>query len=916
MTETLRKVAFVCLPDHELEVFSAVTRHAAYRPEVVVDLNSQSYCFKLAEILQIPTSDDLAALKSFPCPIVVIPDERPDLKVEVTDLLGDPTVLVLPVSEMANRLGLPKDNEATPEAEYSPAEWSVPIEIQPEESVATAGHNGAGHGAGPVSTAPRDREPAALHEDGPAFGGGGGAGPLRARGASGFPLMDETTVLFNDTPEPPGKAAPVEPAPATRLTGSASAATPAARGAAAEASTRPPVAADGPATGAPDAPARPAAESAARPSAPADAGSSELGLSAVVETLNLAFDKHLLLKRILEIAVNSAGGDSGSIMLLDESGEYLRIAVSNGLSDEIVRRTRQRVGEGVAGSILLEGRPRVLVDKLNDPRYRSGRERSAIKSAVCVPIKCGSRPIGVLNVSSDQRADAFDERSMQLLEKLGLEVAGVILRALKLSPGDGQSLESTLKTHIDGILSMDLPLRGRLEAAAEKFAQLIAAAACRIYLYDGTGKRLELFGEYGQGSLRAGAGTVLADQGILGWVASRGKPEALISAHSDGDKRALFYFPLVARDRLGIIELESVPVDESSRVEVFEAMEKAARHLTAKIEQERSTKLLARRTEQVLRLSDVAAELMADRNADELTELAVHAAAELFGADLATLRQVKDGTLTLSNPEFGLQGSAASIGLLDFEADLGACAAARNQVFTQVTMPPDFQERLAELGDIRWAVAVPLTVPGGGPLAVLSVFGLSDASPAPQGEELTLLEKLGGYVARSLSRNGSAAAPRSQPDGFMHWTVFQERINEEIKRANRYGRSFAVTTLELENLRDHAAGRSPAWLDEARGVFAQFVRSQIREVDIPAWVREGRAAVLSPEATESVSGLGRRLETAWAEFAAVSQVTDLPALALRVEEVLFPRDTRNWDEFVDLVADRFGEGYKENDGGL
>jgi hypothetical protein len=495
MSKSVRKVGFIGLPDDQLEVLSAMTGRQDYRPEVIIDDDTNAYSYKLAEILQIPTSANGSILKVVPCDILVIPDGCPELREEMAIELGPKTPRIISASEMAIELGLDPSAKAAEEAAYVPSDWGVGVPSPDEDdrtfdnrTFSEAAHNDATFNEGTLD----DTE-----------------------------LVIERLADEEEVTEPP-----------------------------------------------PTIPAAPA------PSAPSPANTAaETSLQQAAETLKLAFDKQKLLRHSRQIAVNAARGDSGSIMLLDETGEYLKIAVAEGLSGDIVRRTRQRVGEGVAGNVLLEGRARVIIDKLNDPRYRTGRERSAIKAAVCVPIRVADRSIGVLNVSSDTRMDGFNENTMCLLEKFGAEVALVIIQALGLSPARVDSAEEALRSRIETHMAMSASLPSKLDAVAGAIGQFLGAGACRVYFNEARGKRLKLMGEYGQGFLRPAQGTTSADHGLIGWALKLGRPEAFAPLYGESERRAVFYFLLRGKTPLGIIEVEGVPLDDSNRTEAFEAME-------------------------------------------------------------------------------------------------------------------------------------------------------------------------------------------------------------------------------------------------------------------------------------------------------------------------------------------------------
>jgi hypothetical protein len=150
--------------------------------------------------------------------------------------------------------------------------------------------------------------------------------------------------------------------------------------------------------------------------------------------------------------------------------------------------------------------------------------------------------------------------------------------------------------------------------------------------------------------------------------------------------------------------------------------------------------------------------------------------------------------------------------------------------------------------------------------------------------------------------------PGGDTDRFMRWTVFQERIAEEMKRADRYGRTFALITLELEGIRAMAEANGGDWLEGARFALTDFVLSQIRDVDIPSWVREGRVAILCPESNDLADSFADRLREDWRRQVATLPLAGLDRMGFTVNETIYPLDQRDWEATLDWLADRFDTG--------
>ncbi len=122
--------------------------------------------------------------------------------------------------------------------------------------------------------------------------------------------------------------------------------------------------------------------------------------------------------------------DTGVILLLDETSQTLTIKGAYGLSELIVKNTRDRMGEGIAGRVALTGQPMIVNNLLDDPRFYnlavSGEELLACAS---VPLKVGDKVIGTLGAHSKTNPQAFNQEHIHLLQLLADQAAIAIQNA-------------------------------------------------------------------------------------------------------------------------------------------------------------------------------------------------------------------------------------------------------------------------------------------------------------------------------------------------------------------------------------------------------------------------------------------------------------------------------------------------------
>ncbi len=143
-------------------------------------------------------------------------------------------------------------------------------------------------------------------------------------------------------------------------------------------------------------------------------------------------------KFILDEARNIIKPDSGSIMILDEMGEFLTIRAAFG--SESPSKMKFKAGEGIAGDVLKTGKAELINNVSADGRFVSGS--SKITSMLCVPLKCREARIGVINMSSAHDR-VFTQEDLKLLHSLAIYASIAIQSSMNLS---------TLKSITDEVL--------------------------------------------------------------------------------------------------------------------------------------------------------------------------------------------------------------------------------------------------------------------------------------------------------------------------------------------------------------------------------------------------------------------------------------------------------------------------------
>jgi len=187
---------------------------------------------------------------------------------------------------------------------------------------------------------------------------------------------------------------------------------------------------------------------------------------ALSSTLNL----EELLRLIVRNALRSFNAKVVSLMMLNRETQELSIRFAEGLSRDIIKNTRLKMGEGIAGRVAKTGQPLLLVDVMGIDSIDVVDK--SIKSALSVPLKMRDEVVGVLNVSKTSKYQ-FTETDLKLLFNLASLAAQAIEKAalyqdIKDSLDEiKSSYMSTVKALSRAIEAKDPYTRGHVDRVAK-----------------------------------------------------------------------------------------------------------------------------------------------------------------------------------------------------------------------------------------------------------------------------------------------------------------------------------------------------------------------------------------------------------------------------------------------------------------
>jgi len=202
-----------------------------------------------------------------------------------------------------------------------------------------------------------------------------------------------------------------------------------------------------------------------------------------------AFASVLDLDELLQVIIDSAvetidPAEGGVIHILNAASGELQPKGLSGKALGALRERKMRVGEGIAGYALEQGKAINVPDVNAEPRFLGLNGNRDLKSLLVVPLILGQRRIGILNVHSE-RVGAFNEDNERLLMTLGTQAAIAIENArLYEAEQERRHIAETLR-QTSTVLSSTLELDEVLGLILQQLRQVVPYDSASIQRLQG-----------------------------------------------------------------------------------------------------------------------------------------------------------------------------------------------------------------------------------------------------------------------------------------------------------------------------------------------------------------------------------------------------------------------------------------------
>jgi phosphoserine phosphatase RsbU/P len=319
-------------------------------------------------------------------------------------------------------------------------------------------------------------------------------------------------------------------------------------------------------------PAVPAFSSA--PGSPARATTNDAltTLFALGREVTSVLDLGELLQKIPQLIARLTDFQAFACYLLDSKHEELTIAYSVGYPDEVARTLRLKVGHGLVGAAVAEGKPLLVNDVHSDPRYVEAVPGS--NAELVVPLRRKGRVLGALNLLSANPGQ-FTDADESMLRQFGAHVAVAIENAQLFE--HEREYTSTLETlaevgrEFGAILNLD-ELLTRIATLTRRVVDYRTFGI--LLLNDETGElEMKVAVRYGD---KVTVPRVKLGTGLVGYAALHKEAVLVPNVAEDPryiklveDARSELVIPLMLKDRcIGVFDLESPELDAFTKEHV------------------------------------------------------------------------------------------------------------------------------------------------------------------------------------------------------------------------------------------------------------------------------------------------------------------------------------------------------------
>jgi putative methionine-R-sulfoxide reductase with GAF domain len=594
-------------------------------------------------------------------------------------------------------------------------------------------------------------------------------------------------------------------------------------------------------------------------------------LEEALQYMNHITDRERLLKWLLEISVRAVGASSGSIMLYSEETHELYIGYANGLSTEVVEHTRQKIGDGIAGTVAKTLKPLLITEIVNTPLYRSGRERENIQSSISAALVHDTKLLGVLNVSTSTHEKKLENKDVETITLLASKISPILDQHLMIDAHEIREIEFQIRNYLETLFHNKLGFHEKFTLLCRFLSEKLRADTVAIYTATDEGDWLILGGSDQQMPLGPQSPRIHCIKGSLARAYVGGEEILMTEASHEATLKlklgegaiTSIYIPLVHREPLGVLVIEFSSLNAQQK---FFRLKDALRFQVAfftyaQIREVRQS----RKLESFEELSSLAPTFMAFEDLSSTIRRLPGILSSLIKASIGSLHYEGPERRESAYHQFP-EDETERRKRLDYDSEMletvkanwePVCISYLSSDVFLLDKPPFH----------RSVIGYPLFRSGDSSVVYIG-YDKVPTTPLDSsifGEhEIDLLRRVDGLIAPIFTRT---EWKKSEGESFTFEDLLKynqklmlDRISEEIERAERYHHGFTVTLFNINGLQVLFGKDYQAALNLVNEL-SMGIRRQVRKTDFFSWTEPDLFMVLSVEGYQRMGYLENRIKT-------------------------------------------------------
>ncbi|MGQ9464159.1 MAG: diguanylate cyclase [bacterium] len=618
---------------------------------------------------------------------------------------------------------------------------------------------------------------------------------------------------------------------------------------------------------------------------------------------------------ITRTACSFFDASASSIMLFDRKKEYLTIAHSINLSPEYLKVVKVQKNEEIAGKVCQEKKPCFVPDIIKVFEAKGDLfsvkwiKKEGLCSLVSAPLLLKEEPIGCLNLYYRENIQRFENyNALDFFCKLA---ALSIEHTRLINEIEEKSRIVTELEHIGIALSSTFETENIIKMLLSSAIKITNTDTGSLLLIDEANNTIvesfEFFKETGK--IRRYRSTARLTNGISGEIIKTHRPviipdltkyENASPVAIEKGRRAVIGMPLIARETLiGILYVDSFAPREFSPSEI-EYLQLLCTQAAIALDNTKLYKKITREAQETAILYEVGRTFISTLDFDALLKNILERLIQTFGYLNLAIFLVDEEKQELKIHSFiNYPESVKEIKIkIGATGITGHVAATREMYYApDVSKDPYY---IPGVKEAKSEVCFPLMI-GEKLIGVIDI-----ESPEIDGftsDDIRILSTLSAQIAIALdnARLYEEAKKLSLTDpltGLSNRRSLEMMLDNEIKRAERYRRPFAILMMDLDNFKSyndkfgHSAG------DYILQKFSTLMKETIRDVDFICRYGGDEFIAVLPETDANFAlvvaeRIRKKIESENLE----------PPITLSIGIAIFPTDSRDKQQLINL-ADR------------